>query len=351
MAEFEAHDRLDGLPPDAAALLARGGTGGFFSSAAWYGTLIAHALPPGAMPRFVLCRAAGAPAALVPMQKGAGRALQSLTGPYTCLYAPHLPAAPDRDALRGAGVALGRFCRAAALARIEALPAEWPGLDAFAGGLAASGLAVRRYAHFGNWHERVGGRSFGAYLAGRPGALRETVRRRLRRRDRDTSLNLSVIRGGDALEPDIAAFEAVYARSWKQAEPFPRLNAAVMRAAAVQGTLRLGVLRRDGRPIAAQYWVVEHGHATVLKLAHDEAARALSPGTLLTAAMIERLLDEERAEEIDFGRGDDPYKRLWTGARRQRVGLMLADPLSAPGLAALGRHALGRVRRAAAAWS
>ena len=37
-------------------------------------------------------------------------------------------------------------------------------------------------------------------------------------------------------------------------------------------------------------WVLAGGTATVLKLAHDEAARSRSPGTVLTAAMIRGLL-------------------------------------------------------------
>jgi CelD/BcsL family acetyltransferase involved in cellulose biosynthesis len=83
----------------------------------------------------------------------------------------------------------------------------------------------------------------------------------------------------------------------------------------------------------------------VLKLAHDEAARAASPGTVLTALMIRRLLGEDRVRVLDFGRGDDPYKRLWVGSRRRRIGLVLADPLSPQGLAALGRQWAGSLLR------
>jgi len=53
-----------------------------------------------------------------------------------------------------------------------------------------------------------------------------------------------------------------------------------------------------------------------------------------------------RGVDDDFGRGDDPYKRLWAGQRRQRIGVVLANPRHPRGLAFLGRHALGRVRQA-----
>jgi CelD/BcsL family acetyltransferase involved in cellulose biosynthesis len=106
--------------------------------------------------------------------------------------------------------------------------------------------------------------------------------------------------------------------------------------------LRLGILRRDGRPVAAQYWIVAGGTATVLKLVHDEAARAISPGTVLTAAMVRRLLDHEGVQELDFGRGDDPYKAHWAPQQRLRTGVVLANPRRLRGLAALLRHLLGR---------
>ena len=55
--------------------------------------------------------------------------------------------------------------------------------------------------------------------------------------------------------------------------------------------------------------------------------RDLSPGTVLTALMMAGILDgDDAVHEVDFGRGDDPYKRLWAGRRRQRVGLVIADP-------------------------
>jgi CelD/BcsL family acetyltransferase involved in cellulose biosynthesis len=110
--------------------------------------------------------------------------------------------------------------------------------------------------------------------------------------------------------------------------------------------LRLGLYWHDDQPVAAQFWVVDSGRATVLKLAHDEAAKARSPGTVLTALMLRYLLDHEHVDWIDFGRGDDPYKRLWATERRQRIGVVLVNPRHPRGLAFLGRHALGQVRQA-----
>ena len=43
-------------------------------------------------------------------------------------------------------------------------------------------------------------------------------------------------------------------------------------------------------------------------------SKRYSPGTVLTAMMLRRLIEEEGVSEIDFGRGDDDYKRGWGGS-------------------------------------
>ena len=86
-------------------------------------------------------------------------------------------------------------------------------------------MMALRFAHFANWHAPLAG-DWESYLAGRPGDLRETIRRRLARAARDPAIGFELVTGdtmlgGAALTDGIAAYEAVYARSWKQPEPFP----------------------------------------------------------------------------------------------------------------------------------
>ncbi|HEY1930475.1 MAG TPA: GNAT family N-acetyltransferase [Acetobacteraceae bacterium] len=333
----------EALPPDTGVLFSAAPD--LFSTRAWWDIVLAHAMPEGARPCFLLCRLGALPAALIPLRyPPVGRALSSLTTPYTCRYAPLLHPSLDASARRAVFAAFGRFCRDWATTRLDALPADWPALADCIEGAKAAGLVVRRFDHFGNWHEPVGDLGWSGYLASRPGALRETIRRRLRRAERNPDARFSVVAGGKELDAGIAAFESVYARSWKEPEPFARFNAALMRQAAVLGVLRLGVLWTGAQPAAAQFWIVEGGTATVLKLAHDEALKGDSPGTVLTALMLRRLLDEEHVGEIDFGRGDDGYKQGWAAQRRQRIGLVLANPRRIEGLAFLARHAAGRAR-------
>jgi CelD/BcsL family acetyltransferase involved in cellulose biosynthesis len=332
---------LDLLPAECAELFAAAADN-FFATAAWWRSMLAAGMPDGAEACFLLCTDEEPPVAIFPLQRlDGGRALQSLTNPYTCLWQPLFAIGLDAAAVCRAGEALGRFCRGWPVVRLEALAEDFPPLEPLLAGVRRQGLLAGRYLHFGNWYEPVGGRSWEQYLAARPGALRETIRRKLRR----AQATLQIVAAPDAAEAGVAAYEEIYARSWKVPEPFPRFNAEMMRQAAAQGALRLGLLHAHGRAVAAQIWIVLAGRATVLKLAHDEADKALSPGTVLTALMLRELIDREHVTELDFGRGDDAYKRLWVTQRQQRIGVMLINPLRPRGLMALARQWFGAARR------
>jgi CelD/BcsL family acetyltransferase involved in cellulose biosynthesis len=231
------------------------------------------------------------------------------------------------------------------LLRLDALDTEWSGLAPLLSGLRRAGRVVQLFDHFGNWHDTVPHGSWTDYLAARPGRLRETIRRKTARAERDPALRLTMARTPSEVGAALPAYLDVYRRSWKEPEPYPRFDASLLPAAAAAGVLRLGVFWHADTPIAAQYWIVEHGAATVLKLAHDEQHKALSPGTVLTAWIIRHLIEADAVRTLDFGRGDDPYKADWVSRRRQRIGVIAADPFSPRGLAAIARHAAGRVLR------
>jgi CelD/BcsL family acetyltransferase involved in cellulose biosynthesis len=335
----ESFASLEALPDDAMPLFAAAGT--FFSTRAWWDVVLAHAVPPNATPNLLLIRQDGAAKALFPMLLDpASGGFRALTTPYTSLYEPLIAAeGADRAAI---WTTFARFCRSFPTTRLDALdPAAAPEIAA-AGRRA--GLAVARFDHFGNWHEDVTGLNWAAWLAGRPGALRETIRRRTRRAERLSGARFALFDATNDLEAGITAFETVYARSWKEPEPYPLFNPAQIRAAASLGLARLGVWSIDEVPAAAQFWIVEHGWARVLKLAHDEAFKAHSPGTVLTAWMIRHMIEREHVVGLDFGRGDDPYKQGWVGHRGQRIGMLLINPRRPGGMIALARHTLGRVK-------
>jgi CelD/BcsL family acetyltransferase involved in cellulose biosynthesis len=109
------------------------------------------------------------------------------------------------------------------------------------------------------------------------------------------------------------------------------------------GRLRLGIARHDGRALAAQFWTVEDGTAFIHKLAHVEEAVPLSAGTVLTAALFERVIDGDRVELVDFGTGDDPYKNTWMEETRPRYRLECLLPGKPASWLRLARAALRKL--------
>ncbi len=330
----------DALPDDARALFG----GDAFSTLAWYRSVAQAALGPGEQACFQVVRCDRQVVGVLPMRHGA-RGYASLSTPYTALWSPLWRAELAPSAIEAAGRALGRVWRGFACTRLDALDADAAWLPPLMRGVGRAGLLPLRFDHFGNWRLEVAGLGWDAYLAGRPGELRTAIARRSRRLMQGLGARFTLVDGADGLEAGIDAYARVYAASWKPAEPFADFSAVLMRQAAAAGYLRLGVLSLGGAPIAVQLWLLHDGWAGVQKLAHDEAHRSLAPGTVLTALVIRHLLACDGVGVLDFGRGDDAYKRLWTGDRRQRVGVVLAAGWRAGGARAVGRHLGGWVRR------
>ena len=182
-----------------------------------------------------------------------------------------------------------------------------------------------------NWSIDVRGVDFATYWQRRPGQLRSTAKRKAAK----TPMAVAIF---DRFDADAwSAYCDVYADSWKPEEgslDFLRDMAEVEGAA---GTLRLGIARIEGRAVAAQLWTVEHGRAIIHKLAHRRNVAELSPGTILSRAMFERIIDVDHVDTIDFGTGDDRYKADWMDTRVLLTQVRLYNPDRWRGLRALGR--------------
>ena len=118
----------------------------------------------------------------------------------------------------------------------------------------------------------------------------------------------------------------VYRRSWKPEEGNPDFLKALAQQEAAAGCLRLGLAYIDGTPVAAQFWTRENGEALIHKLAHDERAIKSSPGTLLSAALFQHVIDVDKVDLIDFGTGNDRYKSDWMEEIRPRYRLDMFWP-------------------------
>ena len=164
----------------------------------------------------------------------------------------------------------------------------------------------------------VAGRSYDQFLAARPGQMRTTLKRK------SGKVQVKLHR---AFDPAAwADYETVYAASWKPQEGSPAFLRAFAEQEGAAGRLRLALAYAENRPVAAQFWTVEASTAFIHKLAHIEEAKPLSPGTTLSAALLEEVIDRDKVALVDFGTGDDPYKRDWMESIRPRYQLDCLNP-------------------------
>jgi hypothetical protein len=315
------YEDLDAVAQDAAGALDRAVQPGLFSRLSWFRLIYAHCPPPGQL----LVVRAGAAWLFLAMQGRAARA-------YAAWYSLRFDAVGtlESDAMTSLGMALRKM----GLARLELAPILNPG--PLRRGLRAAGWKVFVTEKTGNWWIDTTGMDFETYWATRPAQLRNTAKRR----GKTAGLDIEIYDQFDARA--WKDYEAVYRASWKPEEgSFPFLRDLAKQEGAAN-TLRLGVARKDGRPVAVQLWFVENGEATIHKLAYTEDAKAMSPGTLLGMEMFRRALDVDRVSAIDYGTGDDTYKKDWMAGRRPLWQIEAFDPRTLRGLIGTARALVGR---------
>lgn len=316
-----------------------------FHTQAWFDNLQAHGfVAPVRLHTVHWPRHAGE-ACLHLMQSGSGR-LVSLFNYYSCLYGPLPPpgTVTPNDWLAISGQI--RHLPGSAVVQLQPLDASSQWLAALEAALSAQGYWCDRFFCFGNWYQPVAAGGFSVYWAGRPSALRNSVERGRRRLSKAGTWRTEITSAeSPALDVAIAAYETVYAQSWKQPEPCPGFMPGLIRTAAREGWLRLGVLWLNDQPLAAQVWLVHGGKANIYKLAYVQGFERLSAGSVLTTALMQHTMDVDGVHEVDYLSGDDAYKADWMALRRQRVGLLAFDKRHWRGWLAAARHGLGRLRQ------
>jgi hypothetical protein len=338
------------LPADVLALLDTAGSADFQSSAAWWSNFVQTVDVGAAVPQLRFWREGGHEGgrvtAVLPvlLNRQAGT-ITALGNYYTTRYAPMLASGIDKasaaTALQGLLAALLRDEPRLHTLRFEPLQAGSLAETALRRALQANGCAVFGFHAFQNWLLPVTS-DWPTYLAARDGKLRTTLSR-MGRRFAARGGRLELIQAGtDRLEVGIAAYQAVYAASWKTAEPHPHFMPGLIRAAARSGVLRLGIAWLGDAPVAAQVWMVAGGRADIYKLAHDEAHKETSPGSLLTAMLMRHAFEQDCVSVVDYLSGDDGYKRLWMSEVHERTGLVAYRLRTPRGLLGAAREGAGR---------
>ena len=247
---------------------------------------------------------------VLPLRRN-GRRLESLLNWYGFTWRPLATPYGSVDSLTTAlaGALAGRSSRIS----FERLPDEDGTARHLQRAFELAGWRVAREECDTNRILLVAGRSYGEYLESRPGPLRTTLKRKAKKVEVEIS---------QSFDSDIwDSYEQIYGESWKPEEGDPALLRAFAEEEGAAGRLRLAIARHEGEAVAAQFWTVENGTAYIHKLAHRESAKPLSPGTTLTAALMEQVIDRDGVNIVDFGTGDDGYKRDWMDEARPRYRL------------------------------
>jgi hypothetical protein len=329
--QLQWHDDLDAVAADAGGALDRASQPRVYDRLDWFRMTVAHGL---AGPPLVLrARHEDASAWLFLAPAGRRRAAP-LASWYTLAFAPVLAGA---EAYRLLPSLFREAARRFDVLTLE--PVSSPDIGSIRAALIEAGWRTLATVKTVNRTAAVR-QPFATWWAARPARLRNTVARRRRSHPLEVAIHDRFDAGA------WGAYDEVYRASWKPEEgSMPFLRELAVREGEA-GTVRLGIARdADGRAVAAQLWLVEGGTATIHKLAHREDAAAGSPGSILSAAMFEHVIDRDAVTRLDFGLGDEPYKADWMEDAAPVWRIDAYRPFTPRGLAALGRERLGRLAR------
>ncbi len=341
------------LPPTYDALFQSGAAKSFCLTKGWFETLANHTLRNDARLRILsletddsttseLALLAGVGRSNDPLAYG-GRSFTGLHNFYSMLYAPLVsPTTSPEFAIPPLIADLSARRPSYDVLSFQALDPDSSSFSILEAAARKAGFKTQTYFHFGNPYEPITGINSTEYFQNLPTKLQHTIRRKTAHLTNNHDVRITISQHTDELHDAMKRYEAIYAASWKKTEPFPSFIRELVEKLASAGALRLGLLSIDGRPIAAQIWIVWRSVATVYKLAHDSEKDGLSPGTVLTMEMIRHLIDTDNVRELDFGPGDDAYKSAWTTKRRERWGILAFNPKTIRGNIGIVRHILGR---------
>ena len=344
----DAFASVDALPADVAELL--DASGDPESTSAWFTNLQTTVFSNDDGVRHYVSRRGERVTAYLPLRhsrRGAVRQIDALGNYYTSLFGPAMSAdAGPLDLAAIIALAAGDNGPPSHTVRLEPMDPESLGCSALRCALWSVGWIPFSFFRFGNWYLRIDG-NYDKYLKSRSGSLRGNIKRARAKFAVDGG-TFEIFATADQLSKGIDSFIRIYNSSWKEPEPYPDFVPGLMRWLAASGQLRLGVAYIAEQPIAAQLWFVHNNRAFIYKVAYDERFKAYSPGTLVSSFLMEHVINCDKVTEVDFGIGDDDYKRPWMSHRRERLGIVAYNPRTCVGAVLLVRETMGRIIRSVA---
>ena len=329
--EFICYTDWQQLPESADALFAQHEHDSMFLSRTWFVELAASALEHGDSLLLACVVDGDQVLAMLPLRRCAGDTWYSLSNRYTSHFSllinDNEEAGDDRQAIleclvQGLGSLPYRVLR------LEPVAEHDPVITDMQTVMESAGMCCHRFFKFYNWIHRLQGESFSDYFSARPPILRNSIKRKQRKLEREHGYRIRLFTRDD-LEPAMRDYDSIYRASWKPEEPFGAFIEVLVRRLAERGWTRLAILYAGDEPVAGQIWFVVHENAYIFRLAYDQAWQKSSPGSILTSYLMEHVIDTDGVEQIDYLIGNERYKQDWMSERRQYFGLV-CDNISRP---------------------
>jgi len=220
-----------------------------------------------------------------------------------------------------------------------------PIYHALVDGLRQSGMYPQTYFRTVDWYAPFQGNTFSDYWRVLSSKKRNTLRRKEKHAREFGSVEFRLYRAPDELQRALADYGLIYKASWKNDERYESFVPELITNSCRLGTLRLGIIYVNGEPAAAEFCIAAAGIAMMIKTAYVERFARLSVGALAIWKVLEYVLDNDRIVEIDFGNGDDSYKREWVNQTRERWGVVGFNGRTFPGLLSAAWNIGGRVAK------
>ncbi|MFK7816007.1 MAG: GNAT family N-acetyltransferase [Gammaproteobacteria bacterium] len=334
--KFVCYSQWNQLPESANTLFIESQQYSLFCSRTWLENLTAHALTEQQSLVLACVLKDETVLAILPLLKHAQGGLSALSNNFTSLFSLLLSKrGKNHDILEclADGLANGLASGSAQPhqpIQLEPIDPNDDDMNYLRQSMESCGFQSYPYFRFYNWIHPLEGQSFDEYMAGRPANLRNTIRRKQRKLEREHGYEIKLHKDENInqslITQALADYHAIYKTSWKTNEFFSDFTPALVKSLFQRGWLRLAILYTNEQPIAAQIWFVVHSKASIYRLVYDENWKEYSPGSVLTQYVMRYVIDTDKVSEIDFLTGNERYKQDWMTVRRERLGIRFAKP-------------------------
>jgi hypothetical protein len=323
--KFVAYNKWNQLPESASTLFAEAERDSLFFSRVWLESLTDHSLAEHQSIVLACVVDDESVLAVLPMMNSPRDGLSALSNHFTTLFSLLISDDGPHDGILTC-LAQGLSRVAVKSIRLDPIDTNDCNMARLCQSMQLCGFESHSYFRFYNWSHPVNGQSFDEYMAERPANIRNMIRRKQRKFEREHAYKIRLYQDVD-IGRALADYQAVYQLSWKANEFFVDFTPSLVKRLSELAWLRLVILYVEEKPVAAQIWFVVHGKANIYRLVYDERWKSYSPGSILTQYLMRYVIDVDKVSEIDFLTGNERYKQDWMTVQKERFGVRFAKKI------------------------